>query len=249
MNTAAILIPAALLYSGLLYWIFVRFNLRAVWRGAQAEGAILNGKTLARNLKRALDFLLVFCVFNLIVWPPLLLVMAISQSMIPTWGIDIEIFSGFRIDGNALAGLEFSGLRKPELSGKTLVAIDTSSLHAWYLFAAISEASAAAALYVLVHLRALVMSVARGDSFGVDNGRRMRKIGQVVIAWSIVMPLLQYFAWGSVVKDISFSSPGLQLYPAFELNVMGLLLGFLLIVLSDLLKEAAEMNTEQELTI
>ena len=151
MNTATILIPAALLYSGLLYWIFVRFNLRAVWRGAQAEGAILNGKTLARNLKRALDFLLVFCVFNLIVWPPLLLVMAVSQSMIPTWGI--------------------------------------------------------------------------------------------------VMPLLQYFAWGSVVKDISFSSPGLQLYPAFELNVMGLLLGFLLIVLSDLLKEAAEMNTEQELTI
>ncbi len=249
MNTAAILLPAALLYIGLLYWVYRRFELKAVWQGAQAEGAILDGKGLARTMKRVLDCSLVLCTLGLVLWPPVLLVMAISQTMIPTWGIDIEVFSGFKIDTAALIGLDFSGVRKPELSGKTMVAIDTSSLHAWYLFAVISVASAAAALYVLVHLRALLMSVARGDSFGAGNARRIRRVAQVVVAWCIVSPLVQYFAWGSVVKDISFSSSGIQLYPAFELNVMGLFVGLLMLVLSDLLAEASEMSAEQELTI
>jgi len=249
MNMSAVLIPAALLYAFFIYRVFVRFKLMTIWRGDYQDVMKPVGNSLIGWVKRVLDTLLIFFTLILLAWPPVLVVMAVSQSMIPTWGIDIQVFAGFMIDLTSLPGIEASGLRNPELSGKTMIAIDTSSLYAWYVFALVSELSAIAVAYALVQMRALVMALASGVSFARENVVRIKKIGQVVIVWNLVNPFLQFFVWGSVLSEIVLSSPGIRLFPAFEINVLGLFAGLMLIVLSGVLREASEMNEEQELTI
>jgi hypothetical protein len=52
-----------------------------------------------------------------------------------------------------------------------------------------------------------------------------------------------------MLNDIAFNVPGIQLFPAFELNIGWLFAGFAIIVLSGILREAANLHREQSLTI
>jgi hypothetical protein len=104
-------------------------------------------------------------------------------------------------------------------------------------------------MYLVIQLRAIVMSFQNGVPFTEDNSQRIKKIGILVIAWNVLHPFFQYFVWGSVIEDISITTQGILLYPAFEVNVMGLLIGAMLILLAKMLQEAAVMKQEQELTI
>jgi len=109
--------------------------------------------------------------------------------------------------------------------------------------------SAMVALFVVIQIRAMVMSLQNGLSFSTENSTRIKHIGIVTVVWNIITPLIQYFGWGAFIKDIVFNTEGILFYPAFELNVLGLLVGLLIIVLSGLLNEAAQISQEQELTI
>ena len=249
MNTFAILIPALLLYVGFIYWLLIRLKYKQIWSGGVQAIASTANNRLTRFVKRVLDFFMILLSTAIVVWPLLLAVMAISQQDIPTWGVDIDIFSGFKIDLNELQGVEASGLRNPELSGKTLITIDTSNLFAWYLYAIISQLTAIVSLYGLVQLRAIVISLLNGISFSHANVERIKKLGVLLIGWNIINPFIQYFGWGSVVNDITFNQPGIQMYPAFEANSVALFIGLMMILLSGILREATSISQEQELTI
>ena len=104
-------------------------------------------------------------------------------------------------------------------------------------------------MFVVIQFRAMVMSLQSGLSFSAENSMRIKRIGIATIVWNIFIPILQYFGWGAFIKGIVFNTQGIQFYPAFELNVLGLLTGLMLMVLSGLLNEAAQISKEQELTI
>ena len=93
------------------------------------------------------------------------------------------------------------------------------------------------------------MSLQSGMSFSTENSSRIKRIGIVTIVWNLITPLIQYYGWGAFIKEITFNTDGILLYPAFELNVLGLLIGLLLMILSKILNEAAQISKEQELTI
>ncbi len=249
MSIATLLIPAAFLYAGLVYWLLLRFNFKALWQDNGSPTPTAAGASLTGVVKRLLDFFLVLYLFLIVMWLPFIVVMALSQAGNPGWGFDIIAFSGFNIDINALAGVEFTGLRNPEISGKTSVNLDTSNLFAFYLFASSQLIAAITAFYGVVQLRALILSLRKGLSFTAENAIRIKRIGYVVLAWNLANPLMQYFGWGRVIQDFSFTTGGVQLYPAFEINGGGLFLATLLIVLSGVLREAAALSKEHELTI
>jgi len=175
--------------------------------------------------------------------------MAISQNKISTWGFDIQAYAGFSLDLNLISEIAATGLRHPEIHGQSLITFDTSSLYAWYLFASTQILSAMVALFVVIQIRAMVMSLQSGLSFTPENAQRIKRIGIVTITWNVIMPIIQYYGWGTFINSISFNSEGIQFYPAFEFNVLGLLVGILLMVLSAILTEAAQISREQELTI
>ena len=104
-------------------------------------------------------------------------------------------------------------------------------------------------LYVLVQLRALFASLVSGMSFTPENSGRIKKIGFVVIIWSAINPLLQYFGGQAMLAEYSLNVPGIQLSPAFDVNGLAIFIGLAMIVLSGVLNEAARMHEVQQLTI
>ena len=209
-------------------------------------------KPLTRAVKRILDYLRVLTIAALVLWPLAVLVLSIGQSSDPdTWGVDIGFLSGFKADVSEFEGglIESAGVRDPVISGKAVINIDTSSLQVLYVFTAITEVGGIVGLYVLLQLRALFASLASGVSFAPENSLRIRKIGIVVIAWSLLHPLIQYFGGQVILKEYALNVPGFELHPAAELKVIGIIIGLVMIVLAGVLKEAADIYETQQLTI
>ena len=207
---------------------------------------------LTRIVKRILDVFRIVAFISLILWPLFVVAVTIGHYSHPdTWGVDIGVFSRFIIDLNAIAGdlTDSAGVRDPLITGQAMLSIDTSSLHALYLFTAVTEVGGIVGLYVLIQLRALFGSLVSGVSFTPENSVRIKKIGFVVIAWTVVSPLLQYFGGRAILAEYSLNVPGIQLSPAFELNGLGILIGLAMIVLSGILNEATSMHKFQQLTI
>lgn len=207
---------------------------------------------LTKVVKRILDFLRILAFISLILWPLFVVAMTIGQySDSGTWGVDIGVFSHFIIDLNAFAGdiAESAGVRDPVISGKATLNIDTSSLNALYLFTAITEIGGIVGLYILIQLRGLFATLVDGVSFTPENSGLIKKIGFVVIIWTFINPLLQYFGGRAILTEYSLNIPGIQLSPAFDLNGLGIFIGLALIVLSGILNEAAKMHEVQQLTI
>lgn len=249
MNTALILIPALLVYLGGLYWLFNYCNLKTIWRGDDIQLVQNIDKPMINFVKSALDFFMGLLLIIGVLIIPIAVVMTISQGSSNSWGADISIFAGFKIDLNAIAGIDVTGLRNPEMHGKTEIAIDTSNVSAFYLFMGSQAALTFAGLYGVSQLRSLAISLKKGNAFSADNATRLKRIGLLVIIWNLVSPVFQYFAWGSVINDINFSNQGFSLFPAFEFNVMAIFIGALMMILSDLFVEATLISQEQRLTI
>ena len=214
--------------------------------------SIATHNPLTKVVKRVLDVFRILAIASLILWPLFVLVMIIGQNSSPeTWGVDIGVFSRFTIDLGAISDsvAVSSGVRDPVITGLAELSIDTSSLPALYLFTAILEIGGLVGLYVLIQLRALFASLVSGTSFTPENSGRIKNIGFVVIAWSLINPLLQYFGGGAILAEYSLNVPGIELSPAFELNGMTIFIGLAMIVLSSVLNEATDMHEAQKLTI
>lgn len=207
---------------------------------------------LTRVVKRILDVFRILAIISLILWPLFVVGATIGQYSDPeSWGVDISVYSRFIIDLGAFSGdiAESAGVRDPVIGGKAMLNIDTSSLHALYLFTVITELGGIVLLYILIQLRALFASLVSGVTFTPENSGRIKKIGYVVIAWTLINPLLQYFGGRAILAEYSLDVPGIELSPAFEISGMGILIGLAIIVLAGVLDEAASMHKFQELTI
>ncbi len=249
MNTLVFLSLATLVYATFIYWLFKHFKFKQIWLGPNRHNSIEIKSPLTLFVKRSLGFFLIFFLIISLAIPVITVIMAISQIDDPTWGVDINIFSAFTLNLKEISGIEAFGVRNQEFSGKGIVSIDTSNLYAWYLFIVVSEITAVVAVYVFAQLRNITFSLLSNTPFNHENPQRIKRIGIVIITWNVLNPLFQYFGWGAVVNQISFNNTGFQLYPAFEINVIGLLIGLMMLLLSGLLNEAKLIKEEQELTI
>jgi len=210
-----------------------------------------NNSPLARVVKRILDVFRVLVLISLVLWPVAAIVMTIGHSGSDTWGVDISVFSSFDIDLSKfpadMTGSE--GVRDPRIHGKAALNIDTSSLSAFYIFVLMMEIGGLVGLYMLLQVRAVFASLAQGNNFALDNSARIKKIGYVAIGWALISPLLQYFGGQVILREYSLILPGIELSPAFELNGLAIFIGLVMIVLSGVLTEAANINESHQLTI
>jgi hypothetical protein len=244
-----VLIPALLVYGGLIYWFINRLYLPKYYARVIDTGSSGSTYRLAGTVRCILSILHGLLLLAAIAWPAVWVVMSLSQAGHALWGANVGVFSGFRLDLNLLPALEASGLRNQTISGKTLLNIDTHSHFAWQLFALSTYIKALVGLYVVLQLRNIFVSLSNGEIFAGINSMRLKKIAAAILAWQAVLPLIEYFGWGVVLKQISFSTQAIQLYPAFELNAIGVFTGLALLVLSGVMNEAVQMRDEQRLTI
>ena len=208
---------------------------------------------LTKVVKRFLDLTWFLFLFLSIVWPIAVIIVGLSISSDPDQRhADINVFSSFQINSDISTELEESDANKSSLilSGRGDLKIEnTRSRLSWYLSGAISQVMLFIFLYGLRAMRKLFTSLAAGETFTGQNIESTRMVAYVVIAWHTVFPLLQYFGSRIMLHDIAFDVPGIQLYPAFQVDPGGIFIGLAILVLSGVLREAVNIHKEQALTI
>jgi hypothetical protein len=238
-----------LLYVCGVVWFIGRRYLPRYYATVSNAGNSASPYRLARLVRRVLSIVHSFVFFIVIAWPALWFVIGLSQTGRPEWGADIKMYSGFKLDLSLLPALEASGLRNQVISGKTMLNIDTANRFAVYLFAATTYLQAVIVLYIVLQLRNIFVSLSNGEAFTSANPKRLKKIAVTILAWQLAAPLLQYYGWGAMLKNITLNTQAIQLYPAFQLNLIGIFTGLAVLVLSGVLNEAVQIREEQRLTI
>ena len=240
---------ALLIYIGALAWFINRVYLRRFYLRLDPGESRSERYRLAQGVRVVLSALHFFAFLAVIAWLPFSVLMTLSQTDNPAWGVDLDVYSGFTIDIDQLPSVEVTGLRDPVIAGKTDLRIDTSNRTAWMLFAVSNVVVSIIALYVLLQLRNIFVRLSSGEAFSIENASRLKRLGIAVISGFLAQPLVQYFGWGAVLEDISFNTTGIQLTAAYDWNLVGVLVGVGALVLSGVINEASDLKDEQQLTI
>jgi hypothetical protein len=101
--------------------------------------------------------------------------------------------------------------------------------------------------YVYGQLRCVFRSVLRGRPFVEDNARRIRRVGLALVCWSVVVPLIEYFATLPVLREVHVN--GLILRPPIDLNFELLFVGLAILVLAEIFRQASDLQRDQSLTV
>jgi len=204
-------------------------------------------------VKRFLDVMRIFFLTVAVIWPIAVLVVGLSMSSDPQQRhADVNVFLNFHINSDVSTDLATmpAGQGERILDGRGEVRLNnTRSRLSWYISGAISEVLLFVFLYGLLAMRGLFASLAQGSTFTQVNAERLRRIAYAFIGFHIASPVLQYFDSRMMLEDIAFNVQGIELFPAFELNIGGLFAGFAIIVLSGVLREATSIHKDQSLTI
>ncbi len=204
-------------------------------------------------VKRFLDFIRILFLAVAVIWPVTVIVVGLSIAEDPGQRhTDVSAFLKFRIHSDVSPEQATLPDKSNNLIMKgrgDLTLNNTQSRLGWYVTGAISEILLIIFLFGLLIMRKLFASLLEGETFTEENAERIRKIGYVFITWHLVSPVLQYLGSRVMLEDVAFSVPGIQLYPGFEINIGGLFAGFAIIVLSGVLREAADIHQDQSLTI
>ena len=208
---------------------------------------------LTTAVKRFLDIFWVIFFSLAVIWPIVVIVVGLHIPPDPAdRHTDVSAFLSFKVFTDASSELAADPAAEGSLllSGKGDVLLNnTKSNLAWWVAGAISEAMLLIFLFGLKIMRRLFTSLAEGSTFTDENAERMRRIGFVFIGFNVIKPVMQYIGSRMLLADMATSTPGVELYPAFEMSIAGIFAGVAIIVLSGVLREAIAMAKEQELTI
>jgi hypothetical protein len=109
------------------------------------------------------------------------------------------------------------------------------------------EITLAVLLYVYGQLRALMRSVLERQPFLPENSARVHRVGLVVVAWSLIVPVLQLLVGVAMVDEVSVR--GLILEPPFDFRIETLFFGLAILVLAEVFRQASELQADQSLTV
>ncbi len=101
--------------------------------------------------------------------------------------------------------------------------------------------------YVHGQLRCVFRSILKGRPFAEDNAWRIRRVGLTLVCWSLVVPLIEYFATLPVLREVRVH--GLILKPPIDLKLELLFAGLAILVLAEIFGQASDLQRDQSLTV
>ena len=113
--------------------------------------------------------------------------------------------------------------------------------------AAVLIAALAVVLWVLGQLRALFRSLRAGRPFVPANATRIRRVGYAVIGAELTRSILDYT--GMRYAMTHFAVEGLRFETRFDLNIVVLVCGLVILVIAEVFSEGTRLADEQSLTI
>jgi len=162
---------------------------------------------------------------------------------------DMPVLARIHVDEAALAPAEPGAAPEAStlVSGQGELRIRTRSRAAWTLLFLLIEIVLAVLLYVYGQLRALIRSVLELQPFREENASRIRRLGYVVIAWGAFAPFLKLAVGAAMIDEVAVR--GLILEPPLDLRFETVFFGLAILVLSEIFRQASELQSDQSLTI
>ena len=162
---------------------------------------------------------------------------------------DMPVLARIQVDEAALAPPPPGQVSEPStlVGGQGELRIRTRSKSAWTLLFLMIEITLAVLLYVYGQLRALMRSVLDRQPFLPENSARVHRVGLVVVAWSLIVPVLQLLVGVAMVDEVSVR--GLILEPPFDFRIETLFFGLAILVLAEVFRQASELQADQSLTV
>ena len=85
--------------------------------------------------------------------------------------------------------------------------------------------------------------------FDLENVAYVKKLGLIILVYSIVSPFITYLCGMAILAEIGEFHEQLQLSPYVSIPIEGILISGALLVLAQILEYAFQMKQEQSLTI
>lgn len=104
-------------------------------------------------------------------------------------------------------------------------------------------------LLALYNLRKLFANLASQRIFDLENVAYVKKLGLIILVYSIVSPFITYLCGMAILAEIGVFHEQLQLSPYVSIPIEGILISGALLVLAQILEYAFQMKQEQSLTI
>jgi hypothetical protein len=102
-------------------------------------------------------------------------------------------------------------------------------------------------LYFLKLFKDILKTVEEGNPFALENARRVRMIGLIVIIGGFVRSLAGFFS--SFLAALQFKTEGFEISANLRIDFWVILAGLSILVLAEIFRQGAEMREEQSLTI
>ena len=162
---------------------------------------------------------------------------------------DLPVHARVHIDEAALAPLAPGIVSQPSelVFGQGEFRIRTRSKSAWTLLFLLIEIVLVVLLYVYGLLRAVLRTVVNRQPFVPENAARIRRVGLVVVVWSLVAPVLKLLVGAAMIDEVAVR--GLVLSPPIDFQFETLFFGLAILVLAEIFRMASEMQAEQSLTV
>jgi len=207
------------------------------------------GTRLAKAVKIYVSVGWWFCALGLVVVPVVLLLILGGLSRPDSLPPDMPVLARVYIDEAVLAPPEGAAAVEPStlVVGQGEMRIRTRSKAAWTLLFLTIEIILVVLLYVYGQLRALIRSVLDHQPFRAENAARIRRLGVVVVAWGAIAPLLKLFVGAAMVDEVAVR--GLVLKPPIDFQFETVFFGLAILVLSEIFRQAAELQNDQSLTV
>jgi hypothetical protein len=101
--------------------------------------------------------------------------------------------------------------------------------------------------YIFYILRSIVKDIQGGEPFAEENIRRIRKLGYVLLIFSILFQVAQFLAASEVLRRLPEVQPELSAGHAFDAGVI--LISLLVLLLAHVWSYGLEIERDRELTI
>lgn len=207
---------------------------------------------LIRFVKVVFDilyFTLIFACVALILYLLLLPLLFQQHEFVGTASIPVRIGGGedpsfeVALSGRAMDPIQLAFVEEAEgtLRLETRSALLLVISNAARLIAAIGLA------YVFRLLRIILQSVLDEEPFAVENGKRMRRLGIVVLVFGLLIPSVENLAAVEILHRLPATVPDLQAGPTFDAGTI--LLSLLILILAHIWSYGMELERDRALTV
>lgn len=104
-------------------------------------------------------------------------------------------------------------------------------------------------LLILVFLRKIVSSIATGEAFSTTNAKRLRWVGGLLILEALFAPGASTLVSGMAIKGVETAGGELTVNWFRDFGQGGFFTGWIILILSEVFRQGAEMKQDQSLTI